>query len=135
MHLFSLSFVLAVFLQSGLAGEWKGDVQLTSPDGTIRVRAYEFVFIVEGAKLTGKIHYNDRDFAIGEGEIQGSKIRFFQMQLDTTGALRRSRFFEGELKGDELTLTVSQPGAPAVGFNGQPRQPPPTETLTARRKK
>jgi hypothetical protein len=136
MNSYWLSITLVAFLQAGLAGEWHGDLQRSTANGALtNVQKYEFVFNVDGTRLTGTIRYRDLTFAIGEGEITGSKVRFFQMQMDTTGTLRRSALFEGELQGDDLILIYSQPGAPATGFNGAPRQPPPPVKFVVKRKK
>ena len=126
-----LSVVLIAFLQAPLAGEWQGEIRLPERNGQpVDVRPYQFTFKVEGTKLSGTIQWNNYDFEIGDGEITGNKVRFVQLQRNPSGGISRTFVFEGELNGDELRLTRSQPGNPATGR-------PPTQPLsfTVRRTK
>ena len=105
--------------------EWHGNLRIkteiqdtTSP--------HRFTFIVDGSKLDGTIRRGDLEFPIGDGEITGNKVRFWQTQMDISGAWRRSFLFEGEIWGDELILVRTNPASP---------DGPQPATFTVRRSK
>ena len=105
------TLLLALFLQTSIAGEWHGDLRIKSQiqDTTT---AYRFTFKVDGSRLEGTIRRGDLEFPIGDGEITGNKVRFWQRQMDISGAWRRSFLFEGEIRGNELILVRTNPASP-----------------------
>ena len=106
-----LTLLLALLLQTSIAGEWYGDLRIKS-ETRETVTAYRFIFKVDGSKLDGTIRRGDLEFPIRDGELTGNKIRFWQGQMDRTGTWRRSFLFEGELMGDELILVRTNPASP-----------------------
>jgi hypothetical protein len=133
---YCLSFLLVAFLQASFVGEWRGDLKLPERNGVPgNVLPYQFVFKVDGEKLSGTIHWNNNTFEIGDGEISGNKVRFVQLQKNSNGGISRTFVYEGEISGDELLLTRSQlGGGPSTSpVTGAPRQPTPSIKFSAQR--
>ena len=109
------TLLLALFLQflpSSIAGEWRGDLRIKSEIQDTRT-PHRFTFKVDGSKLDGTIRLGKYlEFPIGDGEITGNKVRFWQMQMDISGAWRRSFLFEGEIRSNELILVRTNPALP-----------------------
>ena len=124
--------MLVAFLQASIAGEWRGELRVQDRAG---VNLYQFTFKVVGSTLEGTIRRDGVEFPIGDGEIIGNKVRFWQKSMDPSGVWRRSFLFEGEINGDEIVLARSNPGGPATNPNGTPRQPPPPITFKVNRVK
>ena len=108
------TLLLALFLQflpTSIAGEWHGDLRIKSEIQDTRT-PHRFTFKVDGSKLDGTIRLGKYlEFPIGDGEIAGNKVRFWQRQMDISGAWTRSFLFEGEIRGDELILVRTNPAS------------------------
>ena len=116
-----LIFLLAVFSLAAFAadvtGNWKAS--LDTPNGAM---AFTYVLKSDGNAVTGVIQSEMGDMKIDEGKLDGDNISF-SVTVENMGKMT----YKGTVKGDEMTLTMSFPGAPA----DMPAMPP----ITAKRVK
>jgi hypothetical protein len=109
-----LIFLLAALSLAAFAadvtGNWKAS--LDTPNGALE---FTYVLKADGNVVTGTVQSQMGEMKIDEGKLDGDKISF-SVTIENMGKL----VYKGVVKGDEMTLNFTFPGAPA----DMPAMPP-----------
>jgi hypothetical protein len=100
--LLTCGFVFGMALYADMSGKWSGS--LNTPNGVFPL---DYVFKVEGTKLTGSVTTPQGDLALTDGKTDGKNFSF---NVDVNGALIKT---DGKYyaEGDTVALDVDFGGA------------------------
>lgn len=120
MAVLALSFLVTTALAADIAGTWKGTRQMMGQE-----REVSFTFVVDKSDAT-KFTGTTPGFQGGENEITNGKIDGDKVSFDVkvTGKMEMTIKYNGTVKDDELTLTMTMDfgagGPPGGGMGGPP---------------
>ncbi len=100
-----LAALAMVAAAADINGQWKSE--MAGPDGQTRVTDY--VFKVDGEKLTGTVASRMGESQITDGKVSGDDVSFSVVR--NFGGNEVKVLYKGKVAGDEIKFTIEFGGA------------------------